>query len=327
MSRQLLMSREVLLTGAILFLLGLIASRFPAFVAPANLANVFNDTAPLILLAIGQMIVILTRCIDLSVAANLALTGMVVAMLNVAAPGLPMAVIIAVSVGFGTFLGMVNGVLVWKLSIPPIVVTLGTMTIFRGTIFLLSDGQWINSHELSDRFKAIPRAELLGLPVMSWITIAAVLLFSLMMARTTLGRAFYAVGGNPHAATYAGIDVGRTQFWAFAISGALAGLTGYLWVSRFAVAFVDLAGGFELSVVAACVIGGVAIMGGIGTVIGAMLGALFLGIISNALPVVNISPFWQMAISGGAIIVAVALNGQAHRRKGRIILKRAEQAT
>jgi rhamnose transport system permease protein len=99
---------------------------------------------------------------------------------------------------------------------------------------------------MSDPFKAFPRTDLLGLPVMSWIAIAAVLFFSLVMTRTTLGRAFYAVGGNPHAATYAGIDVGRTQFWAFTISGALAGLTGYLWVSRFAVAYVDIAGGFEL---------------------------------------------------------------------------------
>lgn len=320
------LSREVLLSAAIVALLALIASRFPAFIAPANLANVFNDTAPLILLAIGQMIVILTRCIDLSVAANLALTGMVVAMINVAVPGLPVPVIILVSVLFGAALGMINGILVWKLEIPPIVVTLGTMTIFRGTIFLLSDGKWVNAHEFSDPFKAFPRAEMLGLPVMSWIAIAAVVLFTIVMTRTTLGRAFYAVGGNPHAATYAGIDVGRTQFWAFTISGALAGLTGYLWVSRFAVAFVDLAGGFELNVVAACVIGGVAIMGGIGTVMGAMLGALFLGIISNALPVVDISPFWQLAISGGAIIIAVALNAQAGRDKGRIILKRAEHA-
>ena len=327
MSRHVLMSRELLLSGAILVLLALIASRFPAFITPANLANVFNDTAPLILLAIGQMIVILTRCIDLSVAANLALTGMVVAMINVALPGLPVPVIIACAIGIGALLGMFNGILVWKLEIPPIVVTLGTMTIFRGTIFLLSDGQWVNSHELSDPFKAFPRAEFLGLPVMSWITIAAVLFFSLVMSRTTLGRAFYAAGGNPHAATYAGIDVGKTQFWAFTISGALAGLTGYLWVSRFAVAFVDLAGGFELNVVAACVIGGVAIMGGIGTVAGAMLGALFLGIIGNALPVVDISPFWQLAISGAAIIIAVALNTQANRTKGRIILKRAEHAS
>lgn len=326
MPKQILMSREVLLTGAIVLLLAIISTRFPAFIAPANLANVFNDTAPLILLAIGQMIVILTRCIDLSVAANLALTGMVVSMINVAVPGLAVPVIIVISVVFGALLGMVNGILVWKLAIPPIVVTLGTMTIFRGTIFILSDGKWINAHEFSDPFKAFPRTELLGLPLMSWIAITAVILFSIIMSRTTLGRAFYAAGGNPHAATYAGIDVGRAQFWAFTISGALAGLTGYLWVSRFAVAFVDLAGGFELSVVAACVIGGVAIMGGIGTVIGAMLGALFLGIISNALPVVNISPFWQLAISGGAIIIAVALNAQANREKGRIILKRAEHA-
>lgn len=324
--KRLLASRELLLLIAIVLVLGLISSRFPAFIAPSNLVAVFNDTSPLILLAIGQMIVILTRCIDLSVAANLALTGMVVSLINIAVPGLPIVVTLLVAVAFGAFLGMFNGLLVWKLDIPPIVVTLGTMTIFRGTIFLLTEGKWVNSHEMSDRFKAFPRSEILGLPVLSWIAIAVVILITIVMTRTTLGRAFYAAGGNPHAATYAGIDVGRTQFWAFTISGALAGLTGYLWVSRFAVAYVDVAGGFELTVVAACVIGGVSIMGGIGSVLGALLGALFLGIIANALPVVNISPFWQMAISGGAIIIAVVLNAQANRNPGRIILKRAEHA-
>ena len=324
MLKRLITSREALLVGAILILLALISTRFPGFAAPGNLAAVFNDTSPLILLAIGQMIVILTKCIDLSVAANLALTGMVVSMINLAFPGVPVAVILLVAIGLGTVLGMVNGLLVWKLDIPPIVVTLGTMTIFRGTIFLLSDGKWVNSHEMSPAFKAFPRAELLGLPVLSWIAILAVIAFTLLMTRTTLGRAFYAAGGNPHAATYAGIDVGKAQFWAFTISGALAGLTGYLWVSRYAVAYVDIAGGFELDVVAACVIGGVSIMGGIGSVGGALLGALFLGVIKNALPVVNISPFWQLAISGGAIIIAVALNAQANRSKGRIIRKRAE---
>jgi len=326
MLKSRILSRETLLFGAIVLLIGLISTRFPAFVTPQNLADVFNDTAPLILLAIGQMMVILTRCIDLSVAANLALTGMVVAMVNAAAPGVPVVVIVAIAVGFGMVLGMINGILVWKLEIPPIVVTLGTMTIFRGVIFLISDGKWVNSHEISGPFKAFTRADFIGLPMMSWIAILAVVVFSIVMARTTLGRAIYAAGGNPRAATYAGIDVGRTQFWAFAISGALAGLTGYLWVSRFAVAYVDLAGGFELDVVAACVIGGVAIMGGVGSVIGAMLGALFLGVIKNALPVVDISPFWQLAISGGAIIIAVALNAQANREKGRIILKHAEHA-
>lgn len=141
MFHRLTSSREVLLSGAIAVLLALVATRFPSFVAPSNLADVFNDTSPLILLAIGQMIVILTKCIDLSVAANLALTGMVTAMINVAYPGVPVAVILLVAISLGTLMGMLNGLLVWKLTIPPIVVTLGTMTIFRGIIFLISDGK------------------------------------------------------------------------------------------------------------------------------------------------------------------------------------------
>lgn len=327
MIKRLATSREAILLGAIVLLLGLIATRFPGFVAPKNLISVFNDTSPLILLALGQMIVILTKCIDLSVAANLALTGMVVAMLNVAYSGVPVSVIIAIATGLGMVMGMFNGILVWKVSIPPIVVTLGTMTIFRGIIFLLSDGAWVNAHEMSPSFKAFPRTEILGVPVLSWAAILAVVLVYLMMTRTRLGRAFYAVGGNPHAAVYTGINVGRTRFWAYTISGALAGLTGYLWVSRYAVAYVDIASGFELDTVAAGVIGGVSIAGGVGSVPGAVLGALFLGVIKNALPVVNISPFWQTAISGAAIIIAVAFNARSTRSKGRVILKQAEQTS
>lgn len=319
--------RETILACAIGVLLALIASRFAGFVAPSNLANVFNDTAPLIILALGQMVVILTRCIDLSVAANLALTGMVVAMINVAFPGLPIPFIIVIAVLLGAVMGAINGILVWKLAIPPIVVTLGTMTIFRGLIFLISDGKWVNSHEMSPAFTGFPRAEFLSLPVLSWVAIITVVIFAVMMSRTPLGRAIFAVGGNPHAAVYTGINVGKTQFLAFVISGALAGLTGYLWVARYAVAYVDIAGGFELEVVAACVIGGISIAGGIGSVGGAVLGAIFLGVVKNALPVVNISPFWQLAISGSAILIAVAFNSQAGRKKGRIILKSAEVTT
>ena len=326
MLKNILASREALLMGAIIVLLGLVATRFPSFITPENLASVFNDTSPLILLAIGQMIVILTKCIDLSVAANLALTGMVVAMINVVAPDVPVVVIIIVAIGLGTLMGAFNGILVWKLDIPPIVVTLGTMTIFRGIIFLISDGKWVNSHEMTDAFKAFPRAEFFGVPTMSWTAIFVLIAFTIVMTRTTMGRSFYAVGGNPHAATYTGINVGKSQFLAFTISGALAGLTGYLWVSRYAVAYVDIAGGFELDVVAACVIGGVSIAGGIGSVGGAVLGALFLGVIKNALPVINVSPFWQLAISGTAIIIAVAFNARANRDSGRIILKSAEHA-
>lgn len=322
---SLLKSREALLAGAIFVLLAGIASRFPGFVEPANLARVFTDTSPLLILALGQTVVILTRCIDLSVAANLALTGMVCAMLNAAAPDVPVAVILVVAVLLGALMGMVNGLLVWTLSIPPIVVTLGTMTIYRGIIFLISDGAWVNAHEMSAAFTGFPRTVILGLPVLAWFGILAAVLVSVMIARTPLGRAFYAVGGNPHAAVYTGISVGRTQFWAFTLSGALAGLCGYLWVARYAVAYVDIAGGFELEVVAACVIGGISIAGGAGTVLGTILGALFLGIIKNALPVIDVSPFWQMAISGTAIIVAVTLNTRNGRAKGRIILRRAQE--
>jgi rhamnose transport system permease protein len=319
-------SRELLLAAAILGLVLLIAVRFPAFAAPANLGNVFNDTAILIMLALGQMAVILTKCIDLSVASNLALTGMIVAMLNAAFPGVPVVALMALAVLIGAGLGSVNGLLVWKLDIPPIVVTLGTLTIYRGIIFLISGGEWINAHEMSPAFKALPRTVLLGLPLLSWIALAVIALSWLLVSRTALGRAFYAVGGNPNAAVYTGIDVGRTRFAAFVLSGALAGLCGYLWVARYAVAYVDIAGGFELDVIAACVIGGVSIAGGVGSVAGAVMGALFLGVIKNALPVVDVSPFWQLAISGTAIIVAVAFNARAERRKGRVILKTAEHA-
>ncbi|CAM3072552.1 ABC transporter permease [Paracoccus nototheniae] len=321
---SILKSREVVLAVVILLLLAAIASRFPGFVAPANLARVFTDTSPLILLALGQMAVILTKCIDLSVAANLALCGMIAALLD--GMGVPMPVILGAVIVMGAGLGAINGALVWTLGIPSIVVTLGTMTIYRGTIFLLTEGAWINAHQMSDAFKAIPRQVILGLPVMAWIAVAAIAGVALLMTRTALGRAFYAVGGNPHAAVYTGISVGRTQFAAFVLAGALAGLTGYLWVARYAVAYVDIAGGFELDVVAACVIGGIVIAGGAGTVAGAVMGALFLGIIKNALPVVGISPFWQMAISGAAILAAIAFNAR-RRDPGRIILKRAEVRT
>jgi rhamnose transport system permease protein len=268
--------------------------------------------------------VILTKCIDLSVAANLALTGMVAAMLDAAFPGVPVPLLMLLALAMGAALGAINGLLVWKLDLPSIVVTLGTLTIYRGAIFLISGGEWINAHEMSDAFKALPRIDLLGLPTLSWTAILVIAFAWLLFTRTGLGRAFYAVGGNPHAAVYTGIDVGRTRFAAFVLAGALAGLCGYLWVARYAVAYVDIAAGFELDVVAACVIGGVSIAGGIGSVAGAVLGALFLGVIKNALPVVDISPFWQLAISGLAIIVAVAVNARAERRPGRVILKRAE---
>lgn len=323
MIAALLARRESLLLLATALLVAAVTWRFPAFAAPGNLAAVFNDTAILIVLALGQSAVILTRSIDLSVAANLAFTGMVVAMLNEAHPELPLALLVLVSLGIGLALGAINGLLVWKLGIPPIVVTLGTLTIYRGMAFVVSGGAWVNAHEMTPAFLDTPRVVIAGLPVLSWVALAAIAAAFVLFTRTALGRAFYATGGNPTAAVYAGVDVGRTRFAAFCLSGLVAGACGYLWVARYAVAYVDVAAGFELDVVAACVIGGVSIAGGIGSVAGAVLGALFLGLVKNALPVVGVSPFWQMAISGAVIIAAVAINARAERAKGRIILREA----
>ena len=325
--RNLLKNRELLLGLIIVGMILGFSIRADNFASPGNLANIFNDTSILIILALGQMVVVLTKSIDLSVAANLAFTGMAVAMLDSTYPGLPLALLIVLAIGIGAMLGAINGLLVWALQIPPIVVTLGTLTIYRGMTFVLSGGAWVNAHQMQPDFLGIPRMLVLGLPILSWVAIAVVILVGFILTRTPFGRSAYAAGGNPVAAVYAGIDVGRARFLAFVLSGALAGLSGYLWVSRYAVAYVDIAVGFELDSVAANVIGGVSIAGGIGTVIGTVLGALFLGVIKNALPVIGISPFAQMAISGIVIVLAVVFNARAERKKGRIILRDRAPAT
>ena len=319
--QRLLKNREILLALIIIVMIAGFSTRASNFATPGNLATIFNDTSILIILALGQMTVILTKSIDLSVAANLAFTGMAVAMLDAAYPGLPLALLIVIAIGIGAALGAINGFLVWLLQIPPIVVTLGTLTIYRGMAFVLSGGSWVNAHQMTPDFLGLPRIAVLGMPILSWVAIAIVFLIWFVLTRTPFGRSTYAAGGNPTAAVYAGIDVGRARFLAFVLSGALAGLSGYLWVSRYAVAYVDIAAGFELDSVAANVIGGVSIAGGIGSVIGTVLGALFLGVIKNALPVIGISPFAQMAISGVVIVLAVVFNARAEAKKGRIILR------
>lgn len=323
MMARLFKSREVLLAVTIAILIAAVATRSSEFATPHNLAQAFNDSAILIILALAQMSVILTRSIDLSTAANLCFTGMAVAMLNKFHPELPMVVIIGAALLWGSALGAFNGILVWKIGIPPIVVTLGTLTIYRGLTFVMSGGAWVNADKMSPAFIEFQRQSLLGLPVLSWIAILVIVAFIIFMRATKQGRNIYAVGVNPTAAVYVGIDVGRTKCVAFCISGLLSGLAGYLWVSRYVIASVEVANGFELNVIAACVIGGISIAGGIGSVWGAVLGALFLSIIGLALPVINVSPFWQLAISGTAILVAIILNGRSDKQKGRLILKKA----
>jgi rhamnose transport system permease protein len=319
-------NRDALLAAIVVAMIAGIAFITPAFVSPHNLAGLFNDTSILIMVALGQMTVILTKSIDLSPGANIALTGVLVALLNAAHPEVPISLLMGLAAVVGLGLGAFNGAMVWLVGIPPIVVTLGTLSIYRGLAFIASGGTSIVGRQMSPAFIAVPRVEFLGLPAMSWFAIVVVAAFAFALRATRIGRAFYAAGGNPTAAVYTGIDVGRTQFIAFCISGTIAGFCGYLWASRYTIAYVDIAGGFELDVIAACVIGGVSIAGGIGTVAGAVLGALFLGVVKNALPVIHVSPFWQLAISGVAILGAVIVNAGRERRTGRLILKEAAQS-
>ena len=296
---------------------------FPGFATPRSVAGLLDDTAILIMLALGQMLVIMGRGIDLSIAANLALCGMMAALFNRAWPGMGVAPVLALSLIAGGLLGACNGLLVWKLRLPPIVVTLGTMSIYRGAIFLLSRGAWVNENEMSREFLAFPRGEFLGVSVLSWISLAVAAAFVFAMQRSKAARDLYAAGGNPEAANYSGIDPGRMQFLAYTICGAIAGVCGYLWVARFAVAYTDIALGFELSVIAACLIGGVAISGGTGTAAGVVLGCLFIGIIRSSLPLVGISVFWQMFINGAVILVAVLLSARQRQFKRTILEARA----
>jgi rhamnose transport system permease protein len=173
---------------------------------------------------------------------------------------------------------------------------------------------------MSGAFVAFTRAQFLGLSTLSWLAIACAAAAVVLMRRSRVARNLYAAGGNPEAATYSGIDVGRMQFIAYVICGAIAGLCGYLWVARFAVAYTDIALGFELQVIAACLIGGVAITGGVGSALGVVLGCLFLGVIRSSLPLVGISAFWQMFINGVVILIAVLL-GARQRRHARSILE------
>jgi rhamnose transport system permease protein len=316
----LLRRREMVLAIIVATFLGAIALRAPVFVSPGSLDSLVTDGAILAMMALGQMLAILTRGIDLSVAANVALTGMAMALLSKAHPDMPVYVTIAASLGMGLVLGLFNGALIAFLEMPPIVVTLGTMSIYRGLVFWASDGAWVNAHELGPQFLAFPNERAFGVTQIVWIAALAIAGGSLFLRRLRKGREVYALGGNPAAARYVGIDGMRVRLLVYLTTGALSGLCGYLWVARYAVAYTETALGFEMHTIAACVIGGVSIAGGRGTVAGCLLGTAFLVIIFNALPIIDVSPFWHMAISGTAILVAVIVNSRAEGRRGKLIL-------
>jgi rhamnose transport system permease protein len=324
---RVLRSREGVLALVIAALVGAISLRAPGFLAWDSIDGMLTDGAILAMLALAQMAVILTRGIDLSVAASLALSGMIAALLAQAHPDLPLVLPILAAVGTGLGLGLVNGGLIAFLEIPPIVVTLGTLSAYRGLIFVASGGTWISSQDMPPAFLAFPQGRFLGLTHLVWLAAVLAVAAAVLLTRTARGRALYALGGNPRAARTVGVEAAPHQLLVYAVSGAVSGLAGYLWVARYAIAYTEIALGFELQVIAACVIGGVSIAGGIGTVTGCLLGAAFLTVLNNALPVIHVSPFWQMALSGIVILAAVVINAGGDSRGGKLILRPGTRGT
>ncbi len=320
--KQLLKRREASLAALLVGFIFLVSLRAPAFATPRNMYDILNDTAVLMLAATAQFLILLINGIDLSIPSIMALTGMLVSMLNMAVPDLPIPVVVAVALSIGLVLGSINGYLVGYLKFPPIIATLGTIAIYRALVFVVSGGEWVSAHEMSELYVSIPARTFLGVTGILWYTAVTVVVVGLFLTFTGPGRALFAVGGNPTASRLAGIKRERVELLAFSLSGVISGLAGLLYVTRYAAAQNDTALGYELQAVAACVIGGVSVVGGSGNVIGVMLGALFLGLLYNALTVVNLSPFYQTAIQGIAILVAIIANTVVDRRNRQKMLAR-----
>lgn len=278
------------------------------FLNATNIQFVLIDTTVFALLALGETMVVVSRNVDLSVGSVLGLSAYLSSSLFGSHPGIPVPVVFLTGLGIGLGCGVVNGLMVAGGRVPSLVVTLATLYIIRGIDILIVGGKEVVASSLPASFLQIPKSTAGGIPVLA-IAIAVVIgLGAYYMRVFRSGRDLYAIGSNPEAAVLAGIPVGRRVFTAFAVSGAIAGVAGVLWAAQYGTIDSTAGTGYELQVVSAVVVGGVAIFGGSGTVTGAALGALLLSTISTALYVLGISPFWDQAIWGFLLILAIALD-------------------
>jgi rhamnose transport system permease protein len=315
--------REVGIIIFIVVLAVLVSLRNPAFLTAANFRDIVLNISILAIVALAQAMVIITRGVDLSVGSIIGLTAMMVSYTVVAFPNMPALLALPLGMALGAALGSLNGLVISAGGVPPIIATLGTLSIYRGLIFLYSQGTWINAFEMPPGFRQLAKGTPLGVPnlILFAIGVAAAVYYFLRYTRT--GRDIYAVGSNPDAARFAGIRTQRVIFLVYAISGLLCGMAGVLWASRFEAAQTNTALGFELQTVAAPVVGGVNIFGGSGSVLGVVLGAFLLGIINNALTLVRISPFWQLAAQGLLILLAVVVDSAIVRRLQRVTSRKS----
>jgi rhamnose transport system permease protein len=280
----------------------------PGFLNITNIQFVLVDATIFAFLALGETMVVISRNVDLSIGSVLGLSAYVSANLFGQYHGIGIPVVFLAGLGIGLACGVVNGFLVSVGRVPSLVVTLATLYIIRGIDILIVGGGQVVARSLPAGFTGIPKATVAGIPDLAIVIAVVVGLGAYYLASFRSGRELYAIGSNPDAARLAGIRTGRRVFTAFAVSGAIAGLAGVLWAARYGTIDSTAGTGYELQVIAAVVVGGVAIFGGSGSAVGAAFGALLLATITSALYVLGISPFWDQAIAGFLLIVAIALD-------------------
>lgn len=312
----LLQRREAGLVVMIVLLtivVGLIEPRFVSF----ETLRIVALAIPLILVAaMGQMMVIVARHVDLSIGAILGFCAIVAGMIFRDHPELPMIVGIATGIACAAALGFLNGLVVTLFRLPSIIVTLGTLSLYRGLVFLVSDARQVDPQFIPRGLISMSQTSpLFGIPWIVLIAFAVVIATWLFLGHTRVGRQIYAIGSNPVAAPLRSIRVMPVTLLVFTLSGALAGVAGIMYAARFGYVNPGITGvGFEFIVIAAVVVGGVSINGGVGSVLGVTLGVIFLGMVNVALPILGVSAFWQSAIYGAVILLALVIDRSVRQR-------------
>jgi len=275
----------------------------------------------LLLVAVGQAVVIITRNVDLSVGSTLGLSAYLTGRLFIDFPGIPILAVFLIGILFGGLLGLVNGALVAFARVPALVITLGTLYIYRGINVWWTGSDRINASDMPKDFLALGTQQFFSIPVLTIIALVVLIAAGWYLRNQRGGRELYAIGSDPGAANLYGLKVTQRVLVAFVVCGALAGLAGVLYAARYGTINSQAGSGFELEAVGAAVIGGVAIFGGSGTVWGAAIGAFLLFTINRALPILGVQDFWQRAVVGVLIIGAIVLDRVLSLRQSRKLVE------
>lgn len=283
----------------------------PTFFTTGNILNIVRQMSVVGIVAIGVTMIIITTGIDLSSGSVIALVSVVVATLS-QTDGLPLIVGIVAGVGVGLLTGVINGTIIAKGNIAPFIVTLGMMTAARGLALLYSDGRPIGN--LSAGFKFIGQGSVLGIPVPIIIFAFIAIISYILLNKTKFGKYIYAIGGNEQAAVIAGVNVKLYKILIYGYAGLLTGIAGIILTSRISSGQPTAGMMYELDAIAAAVIGGTSLTGGIGTIGGTVIGALIIGVMNNGLDLLNVSSYWQQIIKGFIITVAVLIDSRKNRK-------------